>query len=128
MGPWTVYPKSPAYRIAFNVAVERKQRRRYHSRPFLRAVGGQSRTDGRVMLGRSAHCVDNSRELGLRAARRTLLAFILLGVMGCQMFRQQGPVPKQVAQARQLSQQGLTAMERGDLHSAETLLGEAVKA
>ncbi len=43
------------------------------------------------------------------------------------MFGQQGPVSQQVAQSRQLSQRGLTAMERGDVASAEKYLGQAVK-
>src|SRR5262245_54627057 len=80
------------------------------------------------MLDRSSDCAGNCPALALIPVLGALLSFVLLGTTGCQMFRQQGPVPKQVAQARQLSQQGLTAMERGDLHSAETLLGEAVKA
>ncbi len=47
---------------------------------------------------------------------------------GCQMFRQQGPVSKPVAESRQLSQRGLNAMEKGDFASAESLLADAVKA
>jgi tetratricopeptide (TPR) repeat protein len=43
------------------------------------------------------------------------------------MFGQREPVSKPVAEARQLSQRGLSAMERGDYASAETLLSDAVK-
>jgi len=46
---------------------------------------------------------------------------------GCQLFRSQGPISKPVADARELSQRGLGAMERGDLPGAEALLGQAVK-
>src|SRR4051812_36708240 len=56
------------------------------------------------------------------------LAFCALAAQsGCQMFRPREPVAKPVAEARQLSQRGLSAMERGDYASAETLLGDAVK-
>src|SRR6185436_5930599 len=57
-----------------------------------------------------------------------LVALQSLCTSGCQMFRHQGPVSKSVAEARQLSQRGLGAMERGDMGAAEKLLGDAVKA
>jgi tetratricopeptide (TPR) repeat protein len=43
------------------------------------------------------------------------------------MFRAREPVSKPVSEARQLSQRGLNAMERGDYASAESLLSDAVK-
>ena len=43
------------------------------------------------------------------------------------MFGQQGPVSQPVAEARQLSQRGLSAMEQGDTATAESLLSQAVK-
>ena len=61
------------------------------------------------------------------AVRCCALAGALSLIGGCQMFRQQGPVSKPVAEARQLSQRGLNAMEHGDAASAESLLAQAVK-
>jgi len=52
---------------------------------------------------------------------------MLLCASGCQLFRSQGPVPKGVAEARELSQRGMNAMERGDLPGAESFLAQAVK-
>jgi len=52
---------------------------------------------------------------------------MMLCLGGCQLFRSQGPVPKGVAEARELSQRGMNAMERGDLPTAESLLLQAVK-
>jgi tetratricopeptide (TPR) repeat protein len=47
---------------------------------------------------------------------------------GCRSLGRKGPVPEDVAQARQLSQRGLNAMQRGDWASAEVALSDAVKA
>jgi tetratricopeptide (TPR) repeat protein len=73
------------------------------------------------------HHVLRSRGCGITAVRCCAVLLLSAVLGGCQMFRQQGPVPKQVAEARQLSQRGLNAMEKGDVASAESLLGEAVK-
>jgi tetratricopeptide (TPR) repeat protein len=58
---------------------------------------------------------------------RSLCALGLSLFVGCRMFGQQGPVSQSVAQSRQLSQRGLSAMERGDVAAAENYLGQAVK-
>ncbi|HEY2882932.1 MAG TPA: tetratricopeptide repeat protein [Pirellulales bacterium] len=63
-----------------------------------------------------------------RCAQVALASAIIFACGGCQMFRQQGPVPKSMAESRQLSQRGLNAMERGDTATAESLLAQAVKA
>ncbi len=60
--------------------------------------------------------------------RAVLVSLLLAGVGGCKMFGQQGPVSKPVAEARELSQRGLSAMEQGDTATAESLLSQAVKA
>ena len=52
-----------------------------------------------------------------------LVGLQCLCTSGCQMFRQQGPVSKSVAESRQLSQRGLGAMERGDIDAAEKAAG-----
>jgi tetratricopeptide (TPR) repeat protein len=78
------------------------------------------------------HCHHSSaasnRRLAGAVARAALVAGMFLQLGGCQMFRHTSPVSQSVAQSRQLSQRGLTAMEHGDLNSAETLLGQAVTA
>src|SRR5258708_4102143 len=61
------------------------------------------------------------------AKSMALLAFTMFCAAGCQMYRQQGPVSKTEVAARELSQRGQNAMERGDLPSAETMFAQAVK-
>lgn len=69
---------------------------------------------------------------GLRSRSRcrlgplALLSCVAL-CCGCQLMNPQGAVSKQVALARQFSQRGMTAMERGDWTAAESLLAQAVK-
>ncbi len=46
---------------------------------------------------------------------------------GCKTLSKQGPVPQSVATCRQLTQQGIHAMDRGDWKRAETLLARAVE-
>ena len=50
---------------------------------------------------------------------------ILLG--GCHLPSRDGPVPRSLASCRQLSQRGVSASEREDWSSAETLFGQAVQ-
>lgn len=47
---------------------------------------------------------------------------------GCRLHRGAEPAPRALVQCRQLSQQGLRALERNDLPRAEALLAEAVAA
>ncbi len=56
----------------------------------------------------------------------TLLLTSLLSSIGCRWPGNDGPVPRSLLQCRQLSQQGLVAMERGDLQNADALLAKAV--
>ncbi len=56
----------------------------------------------------------------------TLLFTNLLGTLGCRWTGNDGPVPRSLLQCRQLSQQGLVALERGDLQNADALLSKAV--
>lgn len=56
-----------------------------------------------------------------------LLAIVLVCAQGCHFFGQQGPVSKTEVAAREFSQRGQNAMERGDLPSAETMFAQAVK-
>jgi tetratricopeptide (TPR) repeat protein len=46
---------------------------------------------------------------------------------GCQSLTRRGPVSKEVQNCRQLSSQGMAAMERGEWQKAEQLLGSAIK-
>lgn len=45
---------------------------------------------------------------------------------GCRLVQRRGPVPPEVADARRLSNEGLSAADRADLVRAESLLEEAV--
>ena len=60
---------------------------------------------------------------GLRLTAGLLLAVLL---SGCQLPGRGGPVSRSVATCRQLSQQGIAALERGQPRRAEALLAEAV--
>lgn len=57
-------------------------------------------------------------------------AVIVLALLsaGCRLPGQQGPVPQSLTDCRRLSQQGVTALERGEQPKAETLLAKAVAA
>jgi tetratricopeptide (TPR) repeat protein len=46
---------------------------------------------------------------------------------GCRLPGRDGPVPQALAESRNLSRQGVAAMERGQQHQAESLLAKAVK-
>jgi tetratricopeptide (TPR) repeat protein len=59
---------------------------------------------------------------------RSLAILLVALATGCRSLQQHGPVPRSVANCRQLSQQGVNAMERGDWHRAEDLLAQAVRA
>ena len=61
-----------------------------------------------------------------RLARCWLLAACLCGA-GCHLRGLDGPVPRSLVLSRQLSQQGVSAMERGNWGRADELLAQAVK-
>ncbi len=58
----------------------------------------------------------------------TTIVVALLLLSGCRLPGSEGPVPKSLADCRQLSQRGIAAAERGQHEQAETLLSDAVKA
>jgi tetratricopeptide (TPR) repeat protein len=61
-------------------------------------------------------------------AGRLLAAAMVLGVLaGCRLVPRRGPVPPELADARRLSHEGLSAADRQDLARAEELLGRAVQ-
>jgi tetratricopeptide (TPR) repeat protein len=61
-----------------------------------------------------------------RLALNWLLAACAAG-LGCRFHRADGPVPRSLVLSRQLSQQGVSAMERGNWARADDLLAQAVK-
>jgi tetratricopeptide (TPR) repeat protein len=62
------------------------------------------------------------------AVRATCFALVtLIGVGGCRLFGNRGPVPEEVATCRQLAQRGMSALERGEWNRAESLLSQAIK-
>jgi tetratricopeptide (TPR) repeat protein len=66
-----------------------------------------------------------------RASAREVLmvttVLLLVGGGGCRSLSREGPVPRSVASCRQMSQQGINAMERGDWKRAESLLVRALQ-
>jgi cellulose synthase operon protein C len=56
-----------------------------------------------------------------------LLGMTFCALCGCRTLSSQGPVPQAVANCRQLTQQGVNAMDRGDWKRAEQLLARAVE-
>ncbi len=73
-------------------------------------------------------CGASNRRLRIRFASLLLLGACGAALCGCRsLSRNQGPVPPAVATARQLTQQGMNAMERGDWKRAESLLARAVQ-
>jgi tetratricopeptide (TPR) repeat protein len=55
------------------------------------------------------------------------LLLCALALTGCQSLTHRGPVSKEVLNCRQLSAQGMAAMERGEWQKAEELLNSAIK-
>ena len=63
-----------------------------------------------------------------RRMNRAILALGLCALAGgCRSLSSRGPVAQSVATCRQLTQQGVNAMERGDWKRAESLLARAVQ-
>ena len=60
------------------------------------------------------------------APPRGALALAVAALAGCRTLSNQGAVPKSVATGRQLTQQGVNAIDRGDWKRAEGLLARAV--
>ena len=60
--------------------------------------------------------------------KRAIVALALCALAGgCRSLANRGPVSQSVANCRQLTQQGINAMERGDWKRAESLLSRAVQ-
>ena len=78
------------------------------------------RCESRVRLGQN-----RSQGFFLRCSP-AIIFFIT--ATGCVLPGREGTVPKSVINARQLSQRGIGAMERGDWGQAEALLGQATQA
>ncbi len=57
-----------------------------------------------------------------------LILLTATALPGCQMLSRHSPVTRPLMESRQLCQQGIAAMERGQLEEAERLLSKAVKA
>lgn len=55
-----------------------------------------------------------------------ILMLLWLPAVGCRLPGRDGPAPQSLADCRRLSQQGVSALERGDPLKAERLLGQAV--
>ena len=55
------------------------------------------------------------------------LALALAACCGCQLIGHERPVSKQLAQSRQESQRGISALDRGDWQGGETLLAQSIK-
>jgi tetratricopeptide (TPR) repeat protein len=63
----------------------------------------------------------------LQIGRIVWLCAVLALLAGCRLPGRDGPVSQSLAESRNLSRQGVAAMERGQQHQAETLLAKAVK-
>jgi tetratricopeptide (TPR) repeat protein len=55
-------------------------------------------------------------------------AFVVGPSSGCCFWRQQNPVSEQLVTSRQLAQQGVNELQRGNLNEADRLLAQAVRA
>jgi tetratricopeptide (TPR) repeat protein len=66
----------------------------------------------------------------MRNTRSRTSAALLLALLsaGCRLPGREGPVPQSLTDCRRLSQQGVSALERGEQPKAETLLAQAVTA
>ena len=57
-----------------------------------------------------------------------LILLTAIALPGCRMLSRHGPVSRSLMESRQLCQQGIASMERGQLEEAEEFLSKAVKA
>ncbi|TWT39200.1 tetratricopeptide repeat protein [Blastopirellula retiformator] len=74
------------------------------------------------------HCRNRkSCPAGTQVLLRLSLAAILLAVSGCAAFSRQGAAHQRVVNGRLLTQQGVDALQRGDIERAESLLAKAKK-
>ena len=55
------------------------------------------------------------------------LLFLLAACCGCALIGHERPVSKQLAESRQVSQRGITALDRGDWQAGESLLAQSIK-
>lgn len=60
-------------------------------------------------------------------ARHAFACALVCALFGCQSLTRRGPVSKEVLNCRQLSAQGISAIEQGKWQEAENLLGSAIK-
>jgi tetratricopeptide (TPR) repeat protein len=67
------------------------------------------------------------RSISLVVPTLGVAIFVALSGSGCRLVQRRGPVPPEVADARRLSNEGLSAADRADLVRAEALLEEAVE-
>ncbi len=83
------------------------------------------RSDDMPMNSRSTS--PGYRRRGPFARRAWLLLAMWAALCGCRSLSNQGPISQSVTTCRQLTQQGINAMERGDWKRAESLLSRAVE-
>ncbi|EAQ81774.1 tetratricopeptide repeat protein [Blastopirellula marina] len=69
-----------------------------------------------------------SYDIRASAVLRLALGLLLLAISGCATFSRQSAEHQKVVNGRQLAQQGVDALQRGDIERAETLLAKAKKA
>lgn len=62
-----------------------------------------------------------------RWALPTMALTMVLALAGCRLPAAQGPVSRSLAESRQLSQQGVSALDAGDTATADRLFSEAVE-
>jgi len=79
---------------------------------------------------RKQHCARGSAcaRSAIAVWLRTAAAVLPILICGCAVLGHRGPVPKDVATCRELTQQGVAAMELGHWAEAEQLLQSAVEA
>jgi len=85
----------------------------------------------RLAVERESHVSGRSSARGVRPVFLPLCclaALLVLPLAACRTLTGQGPVPRSVATCRQLSQQGRTALDRGEWERAESLFRQATDA
>jgi tetratricopeptide (TPR) repeat protein len=129
IGPQAARPQSAAN---LSTSVVRLPQLRYHPRAFSDLLLSHSCTPENPRLPPG---FDSLRRptggAAPAAAARALLLILLLGaaieaLAGCAVLRRRGPNAESVAAARELSRQGVAAMEAGNWQQAEDLLNKAV--
>jgi len=91
------------------------------------SAGEDNARPAHARMGPGPHTQLRTAPSPRKAFRGLLVLVFILALAGCRLPAAQGPVSRSLATSRQLSQQGVTALDAGDWSTAEHLFSESVE-